>query len=295
MTPRERGFLLLTGKLGDPDRRGLTVAQLRTLAARARILEKPADDRPMTEQDLISLGYSREDAHRILLLLEQDELLQRYLERAAGFDCTAVTRASEAYPVLLRQRLGLDSPGSLWVKGDASMLNQPAVSLVGSRELRQANREFAREVGRQAAVQGLVLVSGNARGADREAQDSCLEAGGKVISIVADELWRQPLRRNVLYVSEDGFDLPFSTQRALSRNRCIHAMGYVTFVAQVTAHKGGTWGGTSKNLSHGWSPVACFRDGSPGSLELEQMGAYLVGKENLLDFGALPRENLFAL
>ena len=34
MNPRERGFLLLTSHLGDPDRSVLTVAQLRTLAMR---------------------------------------------------------------------------------------------------------------------------------------------------------------------------------------------------------------------------------------------------------------------
>jgi len=289
LTPAERGFLLLTCKLGDPGRRVLTAAQLRTLAARAGVPERSAADRPITEKDLLSLGYGREDAQRILSLLGQEALLQRYLEKGAGVDCTPVTRASAAYPILLRQRVGLDSPGSLWLKGDASILNRPAVALVGSRDLHPQNRVFAREVGRQAAVQGLVLISGNARGADREAQDSCLDAGGQVVSIVADELWRQPLRKNVLYVSEEGFDIPFSSQRALSRNRCIHAMGLITFVAQVSAHKGGTWDGTCKNLSHGWSPVACFQDGSPGAMELEQMGAYLIGKENLLDFGALPR------
>lgn len=289
MTPREYGFLLLTSKLGDPERKVLTTAQLRTLASRAGLLERPVEDRAMAEQDLISIGYGREDATRIVTLLEQKHLLQEYLKKGAGFDCAPVTRASEGYPILLRQRLGLDSPGCLWIKGETSFLNLPAVALVGSRDLRSANRAFAQEVGRQAAVQGLVLISGNARGADRAAQESCLSAGGKVISIVADELWRQPLRRNVLYISEEGFDIPFSAQRALSRNRFIHAMGLVTFVAQVSAHKGGTWDGTCKNLSHGWSPVACFQDGSQGSLELEQMGAYLIGREHLLDFGALPR------
>ena len=34
MIPRERGFLLLTSHLGDPERRVLTYPQLRDLAAR---------------------------------------------------------------------------------------------------------------------------------------------------------------------------------------------------------------------------------------------------------------------
>ena len=41
MNPRERGFLLLTSHLGDPERKVLTVAQLRSLALRMRDMEQP--------------------------------------------------------------------------------------------------------------------------------------------------------------------------------------------------------------------------------------------------------------
>lgn len=131
-------------------------------------------------------------------------------------------------------------------------------------------------------------MSGNARGADRAAQEACLRAGGKVISIVADELWKHPLRENVLYLSEEDYDSPFTKPRALSRNRCIHALGRMVFVAQSGLEKGGTWDGTARNLRFGWSPVACFRDGSEASRELEQMGAYLIDLEDLENFDNLP-------
>lgn len=55
----------------------------------------------------------------------------------------------------------------------------------------------------------------------------------------------------------------------------------MVFVAQADLHKGGTWDGTVKNLQFGWSPVLCFRDGSKASLELEQMGAYLLDTADL--------------
>ena len=283
----ERGFLLLTSHLGDPDRRVLSPAQLRRLASRVSDMEHPEEDRELSVKDLVALGYDREMAGRIASLLAQEDVLDHYLKRGAQADGVPVTRVSDGYPLLLRHRLRLDAPGCLWVKGDVSLLQTPAVSLVGSRELREENRSFAREVGYQAAVQGLTLISGNARGADRTAQEACLRAGGRVISIVADELSRQPVRRNVLYVSEEDFDAPFSSQRALSRNRSIHALGRVVFVAQAQAYKGGTWDGTVKNLRFGWSSVACFRDGSEASLQLEQMGAYLVGQQDLEDLGGL--------
>ena len=108
-----------------------------------------------------------------------------------------------------------------------------------------------------------------------------------MISVVADELWNQPIRENILYLSEDGYEEAFSSQRALSRNRVIHALGLRTFVAQSNLKMGGTWDGTVKNLRFGWSTVYCFGDGSPAMVELEQMGATCLQIGDLGDFSAL--------
>ena len=295
MRAAQWGFLLLSSRLGNPSRKPLTGPQLRTLAYRMRQMQPPQNERELESRDLMVLGYTREMADHIVALLSEQMLLQRYLKEAAKYGCAPFTRIDDGYPPVLRKRLGPESPGCLWIKGDASLLLQPAVSLVGSRDLLEDNREFAREVGRQAALQGYVLVSGNARGADKSAQESCLAAGGQVICVVADELYKQPQRENVLYISEDGFAEGFSTPRALSRNRVIHALGLKTFVAQCTLGKGGTWSGTTKNLHSGWSDVYVFRDGSEAARQLEQMGANLIGIEDLASFYTLPKseENLF--
>ena len=295
MNPRERGFLLLTSRLGNPDRRVLTAQQLRVLTGRVLGKDFSGEDRDLTGADLVDLGYSRDQAGRIVALLEEEALLNRYLQRGKAAGCVPISRLSPEYPAILRKRLGPEAPGCLWARGDVAILNTPAIALVGSRDLEERNRAFAQAVGFQAARQGLTLVSGNARGADRAAQESCLAAGGRVISVVADELDRQPLRENLLYLSEEGFDEVFSSQRALSRNRTIHALGRMVFVAQATCGKGGTWDGTVKNLRFGWSPVACFDDGSEAMARLTQMGAFPVGPEVLEDLAALaqPEKTLF--
>lgn len=287
MNAREQGFLLLTGYLGDPERRPLTLAQFRELTLRARDMDKPETDREITVQDLQRIGCDQGTAIRIRNLLSQEEQLKWYLDRGARMDCVPVTRVSGIYPDRLRKSLGMDAPGVLWTKGDVSLLAQPGVAVVGSRELRAENYAFAQEAGKQAALHGLVLISGNARGADRAAQESCLAYGGRVISVVADKLEKYPVKRNVLYVSEVGFDLDFSSHRALQRNRLIHSLGQKTFVAQCTLGKGGTWDGTQKNLRFGWSPVFCFDDGSEASRELEQMGAVLINQTALQDLHTL--------
>lgn len=291
MTPRERGFLLLCSRLGDPNRPILTTSQLRELTLRVRSSDRTEDDRQLTEGDLAALGYGRDMARRIVGLLEEEERLNCYLYQGKRWDCVPITRVSEDYPLLLRQKLGLDSPGCLWAKGELSLLHTPAIALVGSRDLHEENRRFAEKVGHEAAAQGLTLVSGNARGADRVAQEACLNGGGRVISIVADELEGHSLRQNQLLLSEEDYAEAFSAHRALSRNRCIHALGRMVFVAQARLYRGGTWDGTVKNLRYGWSPVACFRDGSESAALLGRMGALLVGMEDLRDLGAMIIEN----
>lgn len=292
MRAAEQGFLLLTCDFGDPERKPLTVPQLRTLASRMEMADRQSEDRELEVADLLSLGYSTQMAERIVSLLSDGALLDHYLRRGKQCSCQAISRISPGYPLRLRKRLGLDAPGCLWAKGDVSLLDAPKISLVGSRELRQENQAFAAEAGAQAAKQGYILVSGNARGADRTAQEACLKNGGKVICVVADSLAEKPIEGNVLYLSEDGFDHAFSAQRALSRNRIIHALSEKTLVAQSSYCIGGTWDGSAKNLQNGWSSLFCFDDGTPAARALQQMGATLIDIMELGNLQALASDHM---
>ena len=62
MTAGEKGFLLLSSHLGNPDRKPLTVPQLRTLGERVRNAERPDEDRDLDPGDLMELGYGRDMA-----------------------------------------------------------------------------------------------------------------------------------------------------------------------------------------------------------------------------------------
>lgn len=295
MTDKEKGFLLLTSPLGDPNRPRLSTAQFRALAQRVAAMDCPKEERELDENDLKALGYGADMAARILRLLDEGDVLEHYLSRGFRSGCRCISRISSLYPLRVRQKLGLDAPGCFWSRGDTGLLELPKVALAGSRDIAADNAAFAKEVGRQAAMQGFVLVTGNARGADRAAQDSCLEAGGCVISVVADELQKQKGTENVLYLSEDGFDEPFSAMRAISRNRTIHSLANATFVAQSGFRSGGTWDGTVKNLRFGWSRVWVYRDNSPAQRLLCDMGADAV---DLCDLGnlsplATAEKNLF--
>ena len=280
------GFLLLSSHLGNPDRKPLTTAQLR-LRARRVMDGGPFSEGELTEKTLLELGFSPQSARHILSLLEDQALLERYLQKAKARRCIPIQRGDGRYPLAVRKKLGLDSPGCLWAKGELALLDRPKVAAVGCRVLRPENRDFAYEVGRQAARQGFVLVSGNAPGADQAAQAGCLDAGGQVISVVADALHSHLEQPSILYLSEEDYDMPFSPLRALRRNRVIHTLGQVVLVAQSRPGKGGTWNGTALNLQNRWTPVRVLDDGSEGAQALAQLGAQPIRAAELRDLTLL--------
>ncbi|MDD7772583.1 MAG: DNA-processing protein DprA [Firmicutes bacterium] len=287
MTQAERGFLLLGCDMGQAEP-PLTTAQLRNLRRRARELTAPDDgSRPLDVQDLLALGYSRQQAERIVRLLERTHELDDYLALAREREIFPLSCISPAYPATVRQTLGDDCPAALFYCGHLAVLERRKLSLVGSRRLTPQGAEFAKRVGVLAAQEGFALVTGNAPGADQTAARACLDAGGWVIYFPADALCAHRPEPRTLWLAADGWHLPFSAQRALSRNRLIHALGEKTFVAQCAHGVGGTWSGTEENLRRGYSPVFVHADGSAGAQALQALGAAPVKTEQLVSLDRL--------
>lgn len=273
MRPQEQGYLLLCCALGQKQADPLSLRELRLLRRRVKAMQKPEQDRPLAIQDLACLGYSEQEAQRILLLLQREEVLQHYLQKLTARGIVPITCVSELYPHRLLDKLGEDAPAVLFALGDVSALQKKAIGLVGSRNLRSENATFAAEVGIAAANAGYALVSGNAPGADKTAQTAALVSGGSVICFIADRLTDRQSEEGIVYLSEEREDAPFSTFRALRRNHFIHALAERVYVAQCSAGSGGTWAGTSYNLNRGYSPVFVFADGSEGQKRLCDLGA----------------------
>lgn len=277
MTAAEEGVLLLCSHLGDPDCHPLTMAQFRDLGIRVRQSPKVSDAlRQLREQDLTGLGYSRKQALHILALLDREARLRQYLSRGQALGMEPLTRISSAYPSRFRLHRGLSCPPVLFYRGNISLVERPSVAVVGSRKLLPDNEVFAIQAGRLAAQEGLVLVSGGAAGADLAAQTACLEAGGGCVIFPAGPLIQCPAHDRVLYLTADGYDIPFSAPRALYRNSLIHMQGDRVLAAQCSNGTGGTWQGCLENLKHGWSPLYVFDDGSPGMNALMEQGANAV-------------------
>lgn len=253
----------------------LSLAQARELSRRARAAGIGEEDpfRDVTVKDVRRLGYSEYEAGHIVSLLGRERQLDGYLLAAEKAGVTVITRLDNRFPRKLREQLGARCPAVLFCRGDLRLLQRPCISVVGSRHLASPGAQFAAQAGRLAAKEGFTLCSGDAMGADRTAQEACLRGGGSVLIFPATELVYCPARENVLYAAEGGFELGFSAQRALGRNRFIHAMGEKTLVAQTGFGKGGTWSGSLDNLQHEYSPLFVFDDGSEGARALCARGA----------------------
>ena len=274
MTGAERGWLLLCADLAD-GLRPLTLPQVRRLRAALRRTEPDLSDpeRDLNAADLRAIGLDRAASERVLRLLDRAAALDAYLNTALLFEIHPLTVVSPGYPRRLRERLGDDAPAVLFFRGDPQLLSRPAVSLTGSRSLDAASADFARQVGTMAAQAGKLLISGNALGADRTAQEACLAAGGCVAAFLPGELNSQAPQARTVFLTETGWHLPFAPYRALQRNRLIYALAGHSLIAR-THTTGGTFSGACEALRRGSGPISVRDDGSPGARALIEHGAH---------------------
>ncbi len=79
-----------------------------------------------------------------------------------------------------------DAPPILWALGNAALLNEPAVAMVGARNASSLGVRMARRLGLGLAEAGFTIVSGLARGIDAAAHEAALEVdGGRTIAVMA--------------------------------------------------------------------------------------------------------------
>src|SRR6185437_119052 len=70
-----------------------------------------------------------------------------------------------------------DAPPLLSIRGDAEILQRPAIAVVGARNASANGRRFARDMALQLGQRGLVVVSGLARGIDTAAHEGAMPTG----------------------------------------------------------------------------------------------------------------------
>jgi DNA processing protein len=86
------------------------------------------------------------------------------------------------YPKPLREIY--DPPTLLYVRGNADVLNEPAVSVVGTRKPTLYGTQMAERLGRELAARGVTIVSGMARGIDAISHRGAMAVNGRAIGVL---------------------------------------------------------------------------------------------------------------
>jgi DNA processing protein len=173
----------------------------------------------------------------------------RLRDELAAAECWACCRHDPLFPVGLID--AADAPWALFGRGDPVLLTRlapdGAVTVVGSRRASSYGREVARELGRELATAGLVVISGLAFGIDACAHRGAIDSGltvavlgcGADIAYPASHrsLWRRIGERG-LVLSE----LPPGTGAWRwsfpARNRIMAALSGMTVVVEAAERSG---------------------------------------------------------
>jgi DNA processing protein len=166
------------------------------------------------------------------------------MERVKKLGARYLSLGQGLYPRLLAEIS--DAPPLLIASGDFALLEREAVAIVGARNASAAACRFARGLAHDLGQEGLVVVSGLARGIDAAAHDGALEAG--TIGVVAggidifyppenEERQRAMFERGLVIA-----EMPPGTEpRARHfpyRNRIIAGIGLGTVVVEAAPKSG---------------------------------------------------------
>ena len=157
----------------------------------------------------------------------------------------AIVFGSPAYPPRLAAIA--DPPALLWINGDADVLAQPVIAIVGSRHASPSSLDVAHVLARDLAGFGLVVASGLARGVDAAAHRGALE-GGRTIGVLGCGLDRvyppehRPLAEVIVasgaIVSELAPSAPPTPEHFPRRNRIISGLALGVVVVEASLRSG---------------------------------------------------------
>jgi DNA processing protein len=169
---------------------------------------------------------------------------EREIAKVEKFGAKFLTLGQGLYPRLLTELE--DAPPLLIARGNMKLLDSQSVAIVGARNASAAACRFARGLAHDLGQEGLIVVSGLARGIDSAAHDGALETG--TIGVIAGgiDIFYPPenqARQEALY--ERGLVLaempPGTEPRARHfpyRNRIIAGMSSGTVVVEAAPRSG---------------------------------------------------------
>lgn len=176
-----------------------------------------------------------------------------------GYEFIPIT--STEYSKTLKKNLkATHSPPLLYVKGNKQILHEKSIAIVGSRAAEGKSLEFTDHIAKLASKDFKVVVSGFAKGVDKQALDSAIEHKGQSIIVLPQGIttfnsgfktyYKQIVEGDVLVLSTFHPKSVWSAGLAMARNPIIYGLADEIFVAE-SSEKGGTWSGVIDGLKKG--------------------------------------------
>ena len=213
----------------------------------------------------------------------QDEKYEEIIDLCERKKIVIVSLFSEKYPIMLKHLT--DPPKNLFLQGDLDLLYSKKISIVGSRDSDDGAKEFAYNMAKKLAKEGITIISGGAKGIDYAAHRGALNVDGKTICVFGTGILNPyPKEHAELFkeISEQGLliseHLPnFTGGRIALLNRNRITSGLSDALLQVTSSKNG---GSSTQLRIALNqriPVFCPHNKlgftpSDGLLEAKKQG-----------------------
>ena len=241
------------------------------LATKLRINNlEPKDLAKLGEKDFKNIfDFDDKKIKRITNLINRSGSLAFEIESLNKIGIKIVTRASKNYPLKLKNTLGKNCPPLFYYAGDLSLLNNPFIGFVGSRNISEKDTNFVQEIVSDCIKNNYSIVTGGAKGIDSEATNTALRKNGCVVEFLSDSLIRKIKKteiinkireRKLLLLSVAKPDAPFNTGMAMQRNKYIYAQSIATFVVKSDYEVGGTWNGAIENLKNKWTIGCCWEN-----------------------------------
>jgi DNA processing protein len=176
-----------------------------------------------------------------------------------GYNILPIT--SQDYSPTLKKNLGRTyAPPVIYTKGNLQIMKEKSVAIVGSRKANDNSLEFTDNIAKNASKDYKVVVSGFAKGVDKQALDSALKYKGQSIIVLPQGIttfqsgfkkyYKQIIDGDVLVLSTFYPKAPWSVQLAMARNPIIYGLASEIYVAE-SSEKGGTWSGVMNGLRKG--------------------------------------------
>jgi DNA processing protein len=168
---------------------------------------------------------------------------------------------SKDYSPTLKENLGRTyAPPVIYTKGNLQIMKEKSIAIVGSRKANDNALTFTDNVAKKASEEYKVVVSGFAKGVDKQALDSALKYKGQSIIVLPQGIstfesgykkyYKQIIEGDVLVLSTFYPKAPWSVQLAMARNPIIYGLASEIYVAE-SSDSGGTWSGVMDGLRKG--------------------------------------------